>query len=138
MSEQNGIESFLVGFLAGAIVGGIATVLYAPTSGEETRSSLKTRTDEFINKANVSVDDAYKQAESAAREASERFEKLAKTTRERAEDITRRGQIILEDHINNFKKGASETAKEGEEEILMAVDEEKEAEAKPESEEKAE
>ncbi len=132
MSENNGIENFLVGFLAGAIVGGIATILYAPTSGEETRSTLKAHTDDFLNKANVSVDDAYKQAESAAREASDRFEKLAKTTRERAEDITRRGQVILEEQINNFKKGASEAKKEGEEEILMAVDEKAEA-AEPEA-----
>ncbi len=118
MSDKSGFGSFFVGFLAGAIAGAIATVLYAPNSGEETRASLNEKKDEILGKANVSVDDAYKQAESAAREARDRFEQLASTTRRRAEDITRRGQVILEGQINNFKKSGEEEKPE-QEEILM-------------------
>ena len=118
MSDKSGFGSFFVGFLAGAIAGAIATVLYAPNSGEETRASLNEKKDEILGKANVSVDDAYKQAESAAREARDRFEQLASTTRRRAEDITRRGQVILEGQINNFKKSGEEEKPELEE-ILM-------------------
>ena len=122
MSEKSGFGSFFVGLITGAVVGAIATVLYAPNSGEETRSSLKGKTDEILGKANLSVDDAYKQAETAAREARDRFEQLASTTRQRAEDITRRGQVILEEQIENFKKTA-ETVEETEpEEILMPKD----------------
>lgn len=118
MSDKSGFGSFFVGFLAGAIAGAIATVLYAPNSGEETRATLNEKKDEILGKANVSVDDAYKQAESAAREARDRFEQLASTTRRRAEDITRRGQVILEGQINNFKKSGEEEKPE-QEEILM-------------------
>lgn len=124
MSENNGFGSFFVGFLAGAVVGAVATVLYAPNTGEQTRSTIKGKTDDLIGKANISVDDAYKQAESAAREARDRFENLASATRKRAEDITRRGQVILEEQINNFKKTAAEEPAEPEaEEILMAKEE---------------
>ena len=119
MSERSGYGSFFVGFLAGAVAGAIATVLYAPTSGEETRNTLKGKKEEILGKANVSVDDAYKQAETAAREARDRFEMLANTTRQRAEDITRRGQVILEELINNFKKTAEPTGEPEQEEILM-------------------
>ena len=123
MSERSGFGSFFVGFLAGAVAGAIATVLYAPNSGDETRASLKGKKDEILGKANMSVDDAYKQAESAAREARDRFETLASATRQRAEDITRRGQVILEEQIGNFKKAAETPENAEAEEILMPKDE---------------
>ena len=124
MSERSGFGSFFAGFLAGAVAGAIATVLYAPNNGEETREALKGKKDEILGKANLSVDDAFKQAETAAREARDRFEVLASATRQHAEDITRKGQVILEEQINNFKKSASEPADEPEqEEILMAKEE---------------
>ena len=124
MSEKSGFGSFFVGFLTGAVVGTVATILYAPSSGEETRSTIKGKSEEIIGKANISVDDAYKQAESAAREARDRFETLAATTRKRAEDITRRGQVILEEQINNLKKNVGEpAASTDQEEILMPKEE---------------
>ena len=130
MSERSGFGSFFAGFLAGAVAGAIATVLYAPNSGEETRAALKGKTDDIIGKANLSVDDAYKQAETAAREARDRFEVLASATRQHAEDITRKGQVILEEQINNFKKNVAEPAAESEqEEILMPKEEAAEPEA---------
>lgn len=129
MSERSGFSSFFAGFLAGAVAGAIATILYAPNSGEETRAAIKGKKEEIIGKANISVDDAYKQAETAAREARDRFETLASTTRKRAEDITRKGQVILEEQISNFKKSASEPASEPEaEEILMPKEEAEESE----------
>jgi len=123
MSERSGFGSFFVGFLAGAVAGAIATVLYAPNSGDETRASLKGKKDEILGKANMSVDDAYKQAESAAREARDRFESLASATRQRAEDITRRGQVILEEQIGNFKKVSEKPENTEAEEILMPKEE---------------
>ena len=124
MSERSGFGSFFAGFLAGAVAGAIATVLYAPNSGEETRAALKGKKEDIIGKANLSVDDAFKQAETAAREARDRFESLASATRQHAEDITRKGQVILEEHINNFKKSAAEPSVDPEqEEILMPKEE---------------
>ena len=135
MSENSGFGSFFIGFLTGAVVGAAATILYAPNSGEETRSTIKGKSEEIIGKANISVDDAYKQAETAAREARDRFETLAATTRKRAEDITRRGQVILEEQINNLKKNVSESEPTADqEEILMPKEDSGEAaEATPEA-----
>lgn len=138
MSERSGFGSFFAGFIAGAVAGAIATILYAPNSGEETREALKGKTEDILGKANISVDDAYKQAETAAREARDRFETLASTTRKRAEDITRRGQVILEEQISNLRKAAPEAGTESEpEEILMSDDEAKTDEVIPEDGEKA-
>ena len=138
MSERSGFGSFFAGFIAGAVAGAIATILYAPNSGEETREALKGKTEDILGKANISVDDAYKQAETAAREARDRFETLASTTRKRAEDITRRGQVILEEQISNLRKAVPEAGTESEpEEILMSDDEAKTEEDIPEDGEKA-
>lgn len=137
MSEKTGFGSFFMGFLAGAVVGAVATILYAPNSGEETRAVLNGKKEEILGKANISVDDAYKQAESAAREARDRFETLASTTRKRAEDITRRGQVILEEQINNFKKNAAETTEAVEQEEILMPTESESTEAEPEAEESA-
>ena len=41
------VNSFLTGLLAGAAIGGIVALLYAPRSGKETREQLKTRFDEL-------------------------------------------------------------------------------------------
>ncbi len=133
MSERSVFGSFFAGFIAGAVAGAIATVLYAPNSGEETRETLKNKTEDILGKANISVDDAYKQAEVAAREARDRFETLASTTRKRAEDITRRGQVILEEQINNLRKAVPETAGEPEQEEILMSDEEPKADASAES-----
>ena len=130
MSDKSGIGTFLGGFLVGAVIGTIGTVLYAPKSGEETRAEIRGKKDDIAGKANLSVDDAYKQAETAAREARDRFETLAAATREHAENITRKGQVILEEQINNFKKTAQDIEEDVEqEEILMPEVEESEADA---------
>ena len=112
MAERDSFSSFFLGFIAGVVAGAVATILYAPNSGEETRSQIKDNKDELLEKANLSVDDAYKQAESAAKVARDRFDTLASTTRERAEDVTRRGQVILEERIGKVKEKAAEIQKE--------------------------
>jgi gas vesicle protein len=127
MSEKSGNGSFWVGFIAGAIAGAVATVLYAPNSGEETRSTLKGKKDDILGKANFNVDDAYKMAESAALEARDRFETLAAATRRRAEEFMRRGQVILEEQINNTKK-TIEAVEPEQNEILMTKPEPEAAE----------
>ena len=138
MSEKSGFGSFFAGLLTGAAIGAVATILYAPNSGEETRASLNEKKDDIVDKANISVDDAYKAAETAAREARDRFDTLAATTRKRAEDITRRGQVILEDQINNIKKNTSDVIDAEEvDEILMPTDVEETAEAAAETFEEA-
>ena len=48
MSEKTGFGSFFMGFLAGAVVGAVATILYAPNSGEETRAVLNGKKEEIL------------------------------------------------------------------------------------------
>ncbi len=117
MAEHDNFGSFIVGFLAGAVAGAVATILYTPQSGEETRGALHDKTETILQKANVSVDDAYKQAESAANTAREKFQNLATATKDKAESLSRRGQVILEERMGNLKN--SNTDSDSSDEIPM-------------------
>jgi gas vesicle protein len=46
-------NSFLTGLLAGAAIGGIVALLYAPKSGKETREQIKNKFDELEKELEV-------------------------------------------------------------------------------------
>lgn len=117
MAEQDSFGSFFLGFIAGAIAGVVATVLYAPQSGTETRKLIGQKSDEFWEKTNVSVDEAYKQAEIAAKEAKDKFDNFASMTKKHADELSRKGQDIYEENIGKIKSTIHKAAKEGDIEI---------------------
>ena len=41
MSERDNFGAFLIGFLVGGITGAVVSLLYAPKSGDETRTVIK-------------------------------------------------------------------------------------------------
>lgn len=62
MSKGNTSISFGLGLLAGVVGGILAGVLYAPKSGEESRSKLGETISEFSEKHSPEVNEAKKQA----------------------------------------------------------------------------
>jgi len=57
--------SALVGFSAGAIVGSVTALLFAPQSGEETRDRIRERVGEYSDRAGEALDrsrDAFEEA----------------------------------------------------------------------------
>jgi gas vesicle protein len=61
--------SFVIGLLAGALIGGVVALLFAPQSGKETREKIKEKSAEVIDtvKAKTSeVVDAVKEKASGA------------------------------------------------------------------------
>jgi len=51
MSEKDSGNSFLIGFILGAVAGVAVGFLYAPKPGKETRSLLREKAGEFKEKA---------------------------------------------------------------------------------------
>ena len=51
MGEKEGGNSFLIGFIIGALAGVAVGFLYAPKPGKETRAMLKEKATEFKDKA---------------------------------------------------------------------------------------
>jgi gas vesicle protein len=52
---MNRIGDIVVSFLIGVAVGSVIGLLYAPTSGEETRKLLKEKTTETLEEANKQI-----------------------------------------------------------------------------------
>ncbi len=114
MAERDEFGAFLVGFIVGGLSGALAALLMAPQSGEETRDLLKDKAIELKDRASENLDDALAQAEAAAAEARARFDDLARLTRERADDLSRRGQVILEEQRRKLQPGQTAGGPEGE------------------------
>jgi gas vesicle protein len=109
MSDQDSdFGAFLVGFLAGGLVGAAVALLFAPQSGEETRTLIRDKSIELKDKAvetaeetrvraEKSLEEARLRAETAYAEARTRADELAKLTKERAAELQKRGQVVLEE-----------------------------------------
>jgi gas vesicle protein len=61
MGEKEGGNSFLIGFLLGAVAGVAIGFLYAPKSGKETRALLKEKAGELKEKAGEVISRATKE-----------------------------------------------------------------------------
>lgn len=120
MSERDDFGIFLIGFVAGGLVGAAVSLMLAPQSGEETRAMIKEKAIELKDKAAETTEEAYARAEAATAEARARAEEWAKIARERAEDLQKRGQVAFEqqkERLNNAissvrksNKGSDETS----------------------------
>ncbi len=107
MSDRDEFGAFLVGFLVGGVAGAVTALLLAPQSGSETRTMIHDRAIELKDKASATVDEAYKQAESAALEARAKFDDLAKMTKERAQELKSQGALILEEQKGKIASAIS-------------------------------
>jgi gas vesicle protein len=70
MSEQDDFGSFLVGFVVGGLTGAVVALLFAPQSGEETRTVIKEKGIELRDKASQTAEEALASAQAAAQPAN--------------------------------------------------------------------
>jgi gas vesicle protein len=76
MNKDNAV-GFGIGLLAGAVIGGVIALLFAPTSGKETRQMIKDKATEMV--------------ETAGEKAGE----VVNTVREAASEPGRKGQAAV-------------------------------------------
>jgi gas vesicle protein len=94
MSDRDGdFGAFVSGFLIGGIVGAAVAILFAPQSGEETRTMIREKSIELKG-----------QVERTAAEARARAEQMAQEARQKAEDLQRRGQVVLEEQKGRIER----------------------------------
>ena len=60
MSQNNHSNGFMIGMLAGGLIGAFLGVAYAPKEGVETRKKLKEEADKFSKKAKPAIETAQK------------------------------------------------------------------------------
>lgn len=79
-------QSFLNGALVGGLIGGLLGILYAPTSGKETRKKLVTTGEKYVQKGEVLLD-----------EAGDKYEEISKQVKPVLTNIERKVLPILKE-----------------------------------------
>ena len=77
MPDRNAFGGFAVGLLIGSLAAGVTALLFAPQSGEETRTIIKDKSIELRDKAQQRTEEALTRIEAIATEARARAEEVA-------------------------------------------------------------
>jgi gas vesicle protein len=86
MSDNNDFGTFIAGFVIGGLVGAAVAMLYAPKSGEETRTIIKEKSIELKDKAVVTGQDAMARARKALEDASTKADAALEDLRVRTDE----------------------------------------------------
>jgi gas vesicle protein len=96
MSDRDDFGAFLIGFVVGGLTGAVVALLFAPQSGEETRTIIKEKSIELRDKA-------AEQAEVIATKAEKFTDDAMLRGKEAIESVKTRGQ----DAIDGVKKAVT-------------------------------
>lgn len=72
MAERDDFGAFLIGFVVGGLTGAVISLLFAPQSGEETRTVIKEKSIELRDKAAEQAEMIASKAEKLAEDAKVR------------------------------------------------------------------
>ena len=76
MSDRDDFGAFLVGFIVGGLTGAVSALLFAPQSGDETRTLIKDKAIELRDQTSETVSETLEKAEAYAKDAVTKAEKL--------------------------------------------------------------
>ena len=97
MSERDDFGAFLVGFIVGGLTGAVTALLFAPQSGDETRTLIKDKAIELRDQTSETVSETFEKAEVYAKDAVTKAEKLLEEAKKKANEIAEKGQVMLEE-----------------------------------------
>lgn len=109
MEDNKIAKGLFIGFLSGAIVGGIFALLFAPKSGKELRRDIKLRKDEFIDDASEYMQIAKEKASNLINEGKRKSEELIKQAKERASSLIQDANELLSSAREKVSGKISET-----------------------------
>jgi gas vesicle protein len=94
----------LSGFLVGSVIGVATALLFAPRSGEETRTEIRNKAIELRDQATETVKDTVSQAKS-------KVEDVKDNVREKVEELKQRGKYTVTRQLDRVSQ-AAETGKQ--------------------------
>ncbi len=119
MARDNGLgKGLLIGFLTGSAIGAIIALLYAPKSGNELRSDIKEKTDEFLDDAQEYLSNAKQKATEIINEGKKKSERLVSDAKVKVESLLHDAEKVLNDAKSKagdyVSSGKDTIVKEGE------------------------
>jgi gas vesicle protein len=119
MSEKNDFGAFLIGFIVGGLTGAAVSLLFAPQTGEETRTLIHDKAIELRDRASETVEEARLRAEEAIEEAKVKTEEWKDLAKQQADELKAKGEKTLKESREKLSKTVKpkETETELEEEI---------------------
>ena len=114
MADRDDFGAFLVGFVVGGLTGAVVALLFAPQSGEETRTLIKDKTIELRDKAAEEAEILAAKAEKLAADAKtkgiEVYEDVKSKSVETYENVKTRGK----EAVDGVKKAVTKKKPAGE------------------------
>jgi gas vesicle protein len=105
--ESRGLE-FVTGFFLGAVVGAAAALLFAPSTGEETREQLRERGIEIKTRAGDTCVEAQQRAKDMADDAGQRAKEMADEAKRRATEAQERSRLALDEQKVRLQQAIDE------------------------------
>ena len=112
MSEKNDFGAFLIGFIVGGLTGAAVSLLFAPQTGEETRTLIHDKAIELRDRASETVEEARLRAEEAMEEAKVKTEEWKELAKKQAEELKAKGEKTLTESREKFAKSVKPKEKE--------------------------
>ncbi|MCB2204162.1 YtxH domain-containing protein [bacterium] len=92
---DNGSRNLLLGFLSGALVGGVFALLYAPKSGKELRGELAVKGGKVAEDVEGYLADAQEKAKTIINEGKEKSAALITDAKKKADSLLQDAETIL-------------------------------------------
>ncbi len=100
-NEKKGMgKGLMIGIFAGATIGSIITLLYAPKSGKKFRKYLKTKSQDFIEDADKYISNAQKDASQLIKDVKKKSKLLVDDAEEKVDALFDESEKILSEAKN--------------------------------------
>ena len=112
MYKLNTVSSGAAGFLVGGVIAAAVALLYAPRSGEQTRTEIKQTAMRAKMKANMAIEEAKERVLNAAEEAQDKvqhvIESVGHEAQYKADRLKEIGYTVADEQKTSLERGAYE------------------------------
>jgi gas vesicle protein len=95
MKESSAIKCFLLGLMAGGVIGGLTALLYAPKPGRELRNDISKQKDRLIEDANRYISSSKEKASELISEGKKRAETIFEDSKKKFGEIKDKTENLL-------------------------------------------
>lgn len=121
MSDRDEFGSFLIGFIIGGLTGAVVSLLFAPQSGDDTRTYIKDRAIELGDRVNETAGKVSRELDERTSEYRVRANEYADKARSTLQDLSRKGNEMLDEkkeHLSDAVDSALRSAKRTKDDVL--------------------